>query len=64
MKLNMEETWSLRIDLNSGSESENCKSEEDARRILEQRIQQHGAEIKRVTLTSPDGNVSELKWQL
>jgi len=64
MKLDMEETWSLRIDLNSGSESENCKSEEDARRVLEQRIQQHGAEIKRVILTSPDGTVSELKWQL
>jgi len=63
MKPNMDETWALRIDLNSGSESETCKSEEDARRILEQRIQQHGSNIKRVTLTSPDGSVSELKWQ-
>lgn len=64
MKQSMEETWRLRIDLNSGSESENCKSEADARKLLEQRIQQHGANIKRVILTSPDGNVSELKWQL
>ena len=60
----MEKTWFLHIDLNSGSESEHCQSEEDARRILNERIQQHGDKIKRVTLTSPDGNVSELNWQL
>jgi hypothetical protein len=64
MKQDMEKTWGLRIDLNSGSEFENCNSEADARRVLEERIQQHGANIKRVTLTSPDGDVSELKWQL
>jgi hypothetical protein len=64
MNLHMGQTWSLRIDLNSGTESETCKSEEDARRVLEQRILQHGDSIKRVTLTSPDGSVAELKWQL